>query len=92
MPDFDGDDTDMLERQVEGITQTLDDLDLVLRYASAMKYALKVEWEEENGKVWWCAHFQDPKGEPVFHGEAEGETPVAAVAALASVLIVEEEE
>lgn len=92
MPDFDDDDTELLEKQVEGITKVLDDLDFVLRYAEQKSLVLKVESEADGPVTWWYADLFDSRGVSPVHGDGDGPTPVAAVAALAGHILVEEEE
>lgn len=92
MPDFDDDDTGLLEKQVEGITKVLDDLDFVLRYAAGRTLALKVGFEDEGPTRWWYSDLEDAKGVSPVHADGDGPTPVAAVAALARHIQVEEEE
>lgn len=92
MPDFDDDDTELLEKQVEGITKVLDDLDFVLRYAEQKSLVLKVESEADGPVTWWYADLFDSRGVSPVHGDGDGLTPAAAVASLAWHIRVEAEE
>lgn len=90
MPDFDDEaqDVDTLEKQVEGITATLDCVDFVMRYAAEHGLSLAVEYEDDDatGKRWWYADLKDSSGCTKIPNDGDGPTPVAAVAAVAKYL------